>query len=76
MNTPDIRSTLRRKGHDLAGWEDNQLAPIEFSARAIRSGEPIFVSDALRSMVEDVLAAMRAGSRRKVTGLRDEDANT
>lgn len=52
---PSIRRTLARAGHNLTEWTDQQLTAVEFTARAIREGEHVFVSANILPLVDSLL---------------------
>lgn len=57
---PQIRRMLCAEGYDLQAWSDRQLAAIGHTARAVLSGERVFVSETMRPLVNTVVEKTRA----------------
>lgn len=52
---PKTRAVLSRAGFDLSEWTDQQLTSVEYTARALREGEKVFVSQAMSPLVKTLL---------------------
>ena len=60
---PAVRTTLRNAGVDLSEWTDPQLASVEFTAKALREGERVFVPTSMQPLVDQLMMS-RTQSRR------------
>ncbi len=50
----ECRSTLTRAGHDVRDWNHRHLMSVFYTAKALESGERVFVSNAMLPFVESL----------------------
>jgi len=66
---PTTRLLLRAAGYDVQDWDDTELATLACTARALRSGDRVFVPQAMEQLVS-VLVRDNAQSKTAATPLR------
>lgn len=54
---PSTRRLLSQTGHDIAGWSDQQLAAVEYTARALQEGERVFVPESMAPLVDELVSS-------------------